>query len=51
MVFFFFIQNLIENSVLANSGDPDQALHFAASDLGLHRLSTCMSHKKDARLI
>ena len=47
MVFFFFIQNLIENSVLANSGDPDQAPHFAASDLGLHCLS--MSHKKEAR--
>ena len=30
-------------------GDPDQAPHSAASDLGLHCLP--MSHKKDARLI
>ena len=37
MVFFIFIQILIEHSV-ANSGDPDQALHSAVSDLGLHCL-------------
>ena len=30
----------------SNSRDPDQTLHFAASDLGLHCLP--MSHKKDA---
>ena len=45
--FSFFIQILIEHS--ANSGDPDQMPHSAASGLGLHYLST--SHKKDARLI
>ena len=33
----------------ANSGDPDQTLHSAASDLDLHCLP--MSHKKDARNI
>ena len=44
MVFFIFIQNLIENSVLANSGDPDQTPCSAASDLGLQCLS--MSHKR-----
>ena len=30
-------------------GDPDQMLHFAASDLGLHCLP--VSQKRDARLI
>ena len=35
--------------MLANSGDPDQTLRSAPSDLGLHCLP--MSHKKDARLI
>ena len=35
--------------MLANSGDPDQTPHCAASDLGLDCLP--MSHKKDARLI
>ena len=35
--------------MLANSGDPDQMLCFAASDLGLHHLPT--SHKKYAMLI
>ena len=38
-----FIQNLIEH-LLANSGDPDQTPHTAASDLGLHCLP--MSHKR-----
>ena len=33
----------------ANSGEPDQRPHLAASDLVLHCLP--MSHKKDARLI
>ena len=33
----------------ANSVDPDQMPHFAASDLGLHYLP--MSPKRDARLI
>ena len=32
----------------ANSGDPDQTPHSAASDLDLHCLP--MSHKKDAGL-
>ena len=44
-----FIQILKENILLANSENPDQRLHSAASDLDLHCLS--MSHKKDARLI
>ena len=34
---------------MANSGDPDQALCSAASDLGLH--CSPMSQKGDARLI
>ena len=33
----------------ANSGDPDQTPRSGASDLGLHYLPTCMSHKMDAR--
>ena len=33
----------------ANSGDPDQTLHFVTSDLGMDYLP--MSHKKDARHI
>ena len=33
----------------ANSGNPDQMPHVAASDMGLHCLH--MSHKKDVRLI
>ena len=33
----------------ANSADPDQALHYVASDLGLRYLP--MSHIKDARHI
>ena len=33
----------------ANSVDPDQTLHYAVSDQGLHCLP--MSHKKDARPI
>ena len=32
-----------------NGGEPDQTLHFAASDLVLHCLQ--MSHKKDPRLL
>ena len=36
------------NILYANSGDPDQTSHFAASDLGLHCLR--MPHKKDAGL-
>ena len=34
----------------AKSGDLDQTPRFAASDLGLQCLSTCMSNKKEARL-
>ena len=34
----------------AKSGDLDQTPRFAASNLGLHCLSTCMSNKKEARL-
>ena len=50
MVFFIFIQILKDTSVSnLNSGEPDQSLCFAASDLVLHCLS--MSYIKDARLI
>ena len=49
MVFFIFIQVLIENYASKNSGDPDQTPHSVAPDLGLHFLP--MSHKKDARHI
>ena len=45
---FRFYLNFI-NILQANSGDPDQTLCPAASDLVLHCLP--MSHKKDARLI
>ena len=48
MVFFIYIQILIEHSV-SNSGDPDQTPLYVASDMGLRCL--LMSHKKDARLI
>ena len=48
MVFFIFIQILIEHSV-SNSGVPDQTPRTGASDLDLCCLP--MSHKKDARLI
>ena len=49
MLFFIFIQILIEFSVYPNKGDPDQMLqNAAASDLGLHCLP--MSHKKDKGL-
>ena len=47
MVVFIFIQILIEHSV-ANSGDPNQTPHPAASGLGFHWLP--MSYKKDIRL-
>ena len=33
----------------ANSEDPDQTPHYAASDLGLHYLS--MYHKRDSVLV
>ena len=45
-MFFFFFLFLLE-ILQANSVDPDQMLHFAASDLGLHCLP--MSRKRDAR--
>ena len=48
MVFFTFIQTLIEHSV-SKQWRPDQMPRIAVSGLGLHCLS--MSHKKDARLI
>ena len=44
---FHFYSNL-NNSLFANSGEPDQRPRSAASDLVLHWLP--MSHKKDARL-
>ena len=43
-----YFQILIE-ILQANSGNPDQMLSSAESDLGLHYLTT--SNKKDARLI
>ena len=49
VIFFFLYQILIEHSVQANSGDPDQTPRSAASDLGLCCLP--VSRKKDARLI
>ena len=49
MVFFIFIQILIQNILKANSRDPDQIQPSVVSDLGLHCLP--MSHKKDVRLI
>ena len=45
MILFKFLKKLL----YSNSGEPDQTLHFAASDLVLHCLP--MFHKKDARLI
>ena len=47
--YFSFLFKMKENIIEANSGDPDQMPHSAASDLGLHCLT--MSHKKDALLI
>ena len=44
LCFFYFHSILIEHSVLANSGDPDQMPHSVVSD----RLPK--SHKKDTRL-
>ena len=45
---FHFIQ-VLKETLFTNRGEPDQTLHFAATDLVLHCLP--MSHKKDARLI
>ena len=45
-IFNFSIQVLKET---ANSGEPDQTPHYAASDLVLHCLP--MPHNKGARLI
>ena len=47
MYFFIFVLFVFEFSI-ANSEDPDQTPHYAASDLSLHCLP--MSHKRDARL-
>ena len=47
--FFIFIQFLIIEYSVSNSGDPDQTPHSPASDLGMHCLP--MSHKKGARRI
>ena len=44
-IFLILIKILKET----NNGEPDQAPHFAASDLDLHCLP--MSHKMNARLI
>ena len=35
--------------LVANSGDPDQMPHFAASDLGLHRLPIALLGASDYR--
>ena len=45
---FHFYSNFKRN-FCKQTGEPDQMLHFAVSDMVLHSLST--SHKKDARLI
>ena len=47
--YFHYIQILKETNLFANSGEPDQTPHLAASDLVFHCLP--MSHTKDARLI
>ena len=47
--YFSFLFNYLKKLLFANSGEPGQTPHFAASDLVLHCLS--MSHKKGARLI
>ena len=47
MVFFIFIQILIIHSV-CKQWRPDQTMHFATSDLGLHCLPG--SNKKDVYL-
>ena len=44
MFFSSYVQILIKLTV-TNSDDPDQTLHYVASDLGLQCLS--MPHKKD----
>ena len=49
VVGWYFLFEIKENILYANSGDPDQTPRSAASDLGLRCLS--MSHKKDDRLI
>ena len=41
-------QKYEKSIVLANSEDPDQTLHYAMFDMGLHCLA--MSHKKDTGL-
>ena len=49
MVVYLYVCSNLNRKIFANSGDPDQTPHYAASDLGLHCLP--MSHNKDARLI
>ena len=46
---FLFIVKFKKKLLFANSGEPDQTLRFAASDLVLHCLP--MSYTKDTRLI
>ena len=46
---FHFYSKFKRKLLFVNSGEPDQTLHFAASDLVLHCLP--MSHKKDDMLI
>ena len=47
--YFSFLLNFFKTLLFANSGEPDQTLHFAASDVVLHCLR--MSHKKSAWFI
>ena len=47
--YFSFLLKFKRKFLFANSGESDQMLRFAASDLVLHCLP--MSHKKDARLM
>ena len=49
MVFFIFIQILIENSVSQKWRPTSEVICPAASDLGLHCLP--VSHKKETRLM
>ena len=46
--YFSFYSKLDKKIMQANSGDPDQRLHSAASGLGLHYLPT--SHKRTQSL-
>ena len=50
-IFFFIFISFLMKFLEANRIAPDGTPRFAASQLGLYCLPTCMSHKKDDRLI